>query len=100
MKFSRHVNFAILRFAYFVNFHDFSKMGILNHCYFAFLSKTHFISLPISTKQVPYISFKNDSLRVDIHTFKVKFTIYFLLDLKTFGSALKGNKLILSLLFT
>ena len=36
MKFSRHVNFAILR-----------KFCILTHFNFAFLSETHFISLSI-----------------------------------------------------
>ena len=42
MKFSRHVNFAILRCAYFatLKFRDFEKICILNHFNFAFLSKT------------------------------------------------------------
>ena len=51
------------------------KFSILNHFNFAFLSKTRFISLAIFTNQMPYISFRNDSLIVDIHIFKVKFII-------------------------
>ena len=42
MKFSRHVNFAILRFPYFAILR---KFCILTHFIFAFLSETHFISL-------------------------------------------------------
>ena len=47
MKFSRHVNFAFLKFAYFatLKFRDFAKMCILTHFIIAFLSETHFISL-------------------------------------------------------
>ena len=47
MKFSRHVNFAFLRFAYFATpkFRDFAKICIMTHFIFAFLSETHFISL-------------------------------------------------------
>ena len=51
MKFSRHVNFAIWRVAYFATpyFHDFAKIlrkfCILTHFNFAFLSETQFISL-------------------------------------------------------
>ena len=47
MKFSPHVNFTFLRFAYFATpkFRDFAKICILTHFIFVFLSETHFISL-------------------------------------------------------
>ena len=70
MKFSRHVNFAILR-----------KICIFSHFNLAFFSETiHFFGNLMSNSQIVRIGFKNYYLavQVDIQIVKVNITIHFL----------------------